>query len=134
MKKGGTATQRGKWNGGWTHNGKVSQKLEGRGNCRELSQVVPFIINASLFGDALRQGGQNETGNSINIQTRLFKGQIGRNDDASRERFQDVAAVFIDVFFVNLRLRIARKLTGNVIVAEENEGWFSKDKCKREQR
>lgn len=69
-------------------------------------------------------GGQDEAGNSINIQTRLFKRQIGRNDDASGERFEDVAAVLIDVFFVNLRLRIARKLTGNVIVAEEDEGWF----------
>lgn len=37
---------------------------------------------------------------------------------------KNVAAVLIDVFFVNLRLRIARKLMGNVIVAEEDEGWL----------
>lgn len=37
------------------------------------------------------------------------------------ERLEDVAAVVLDIFFVNLRLRIARKLSENVIVAEGDE-------------
>lgn len=37
------------------------------------------------------------------------------------ERLEDVAAIVLNIFFVNLRLRIARKLSGNVIVAEGDE-------------
>jgi len=51
---------------------------------------------------------------------RLFKRQIRRNDDAIGTS-RKVAAAVLDIFFVNLQLRIARKLSENIIVAKGDE-------------
>ena len=42
------------------------------------------------------------------------------------ERLEDVVAVILNIFFVNSRLRIARKLPRNVIVVGGGEGFLER--------